>query len=179
MPTLAWGRRVSPTFRAKVCDFAPRVGLDPCGLMACMAFETGRTFSPSIRNGAGSGAVGLIQFMPQVAAMLGTSTAALAGMSAERQLDVVFQYFSQPVFKGKLKTIEDAYMAILWPAAVGKPNETVLFDAADTAHPARYLQNAGLDLDHNGKITKAEAASRVVALLREGRSAPNVYEGAL
>lgn len=35
--------------------------------MACMAFETGETFSPNEPNKADSGAVGLIQFMPKVA----------------------------------------------------------------------------------------------------------------
>lgn len=41
--------------------------------MAAMAFESGETFSPSIKNAAGSGAVGLIQFMPSTAKALGTS----------------------------------------------------------------------------------------------------------
>lgn len=178
MALLAWGSRVSPAFRASVCDFSSRIGLNPSIPMACMAFESGRTFSPSIRNGAGSGAVGLIQFMPQTAAMLGTSTADLALMTAERQLYVVFQYFGQPMFKGKLKTLEDTYMSILWPTAVGEPNETVVFDRADPDHPARYVQNAGLDFNHDGKITKAEAAARVVAMLQEGLKPGNVYEGA-
>ena len=38
--------------------------------MAVMSFETGGTFDPGIRNAAGSGATGLIQFMPSTAAGL-------------------------------------------------------------------------------------------------------------
>jgi hypothetical protein len=64
MPTLSWGRKVSERFRARVYDIGHGLGLDPSDLMACMAWESGETFSPAVRNAAGSGAVGLIQFMP-------------------------------------------------------------------------------------------------------------------
>jgi hypothetical protein len=56
--------------------------------MAAMAFETGETFSPSIKNKA-SGATGLIQFMRSTAKGSGTTTAALAEMTAVDQLDFV------------------------------------------------------------------------------------------
>jgi soluble lytic murein transglycosylase-like protein len=36
--------------------------------MACMAWESGRSFRPDVKNMAGSGATGLIQFMPTTAA---------------------------------------------------------------------------------------------------------------
>ena len=65
---LAWGAKVSAAFRNKVRAIASELGTDPNFLMAAMAFETGRSFSPSQRNQAGSGAVGLIQFMPRTAA---------------------------------------------------------------------------------------------------------------
>jgi hypothetical protein len=127
-----------------------------------MAFESGETFSPSVRNAAGSGATGLIQFMPSIATMLGTTTAALARMTAERQLDYVARYFEP--YKGRLRTIEDVYMAILWPAAIGKPLDHVLFAA-----PRRtYQQNRGLDRDRDGAVTKREAAAAVTAKLAKG-----------
>jgi len=131
-----------------------------------MAFETGRSFSPAVRNAAGSGAVGLIQFMPATAQALGTTTAQLAAMSAVKQLDYVERYFQPRA--GKLKTLEDVYMAILWPAAIGKPEGFVLFDRADPVYPKRYVQNAGLDFNKDGQITKAEAAARVRRTLQEG-----------
>lgn len=171
---IAWSQKVLPEFISVVKELSQALHIDPSWLMACMAFESGLTFSPSIRNGAGSGAVGLIQFMPQTAAALGTTTEELASLTAEQQLEYVGLYFDS--WSNKLHTLEDVYMAILWPGAVGKPNEYVLFNKADTLHPKRYVQNAGLDLDKDGIITKAEATNRVVHLLEEGMLPWNVRE---
>ena len=166
---LAWGARVSQAFRDQVRTIASNLGCDPDHLMASMAFETGETFSPSIRNGAGSGATGLIQFMPSTAQALGTTTTDLAAMSAEQQLAYVEKYFAP--FKGRLATLEDVYMAILWPRAVGQPNSFVLFTRSGNAKI--YQQNAGLDRDGDGNVTKQEAASVVTAKLAKGRQATN------
>jgi len=168
---LAWGKKVSKPFRDRLSEIAVNLQVDPDFLMACMAFETGRTFSPSTKNAAGSGAVGLIQFMPSTAQALGTTTQQLAAMSAVRQLDYVEKYFWSR--RGKLKSIEDVYMAILWPAAIGKPLSYVLFDRADPEHPKRYVQNAGLDFDRDGVITKQEAAAKVRRQLELGRLPEN------
>jgi hypothetical protein len=128
----------------------------------CMAFESGETFSPSKRNAAHSGAVGLIQFMPPTAFGLGTSTAALASMTPEQQLQYVERFLAP--HSGHLRTLEDLYMAILWPSGIGKPTTYVLF----TRPSVQYQQNAGLDHDHDGKITKFEAAASVRAELTKG-----------
>lgn len=174
MKPLAWGAKVSPTFRTIVTDWCNRLGIDePSWLMACMAFETGRTFSPSVRNAAGSGAVGLIQFMPSTAAMLGTDTTKLADMTAEQQLVYVGRYFE--TFAHRLDNLGDVYGAILWPAMIGKTYNTVVFDQADPNHPKLYLQNRGLDFDHDGKITKGEIVSRVQSVLDRGLQPPNVF----
>jgi hypothetical protein len=93
-------------------------------------------------------------------------------MSAVKQLDYVEQYFGWT--RGKLKTLEDVYMAILWPSAIGKPLNYVLFDKNDPAHPKRYIQNAGLDFNKDGLITKAEAARKVQRRLDEGLLLANV-----
>ncbi len=58
-------------------------------------------------------------------------------------------------------------MAILWPRAVGKPDDYVLFDRAQ--QPTAFRQNSGLDLDRNGKVTKAECAAKLYAMREEGR----------
>lgn len=169
---LAWGRKVSATFRAEVCRIAELLGVDPDWLMACMAFETGRTFSPGVFNSAGSGAVGLIQFMPGTAAALGTTTMALARMGAQSQLQYVLQYFRQSGIP-RWKNLGDLYLTILWPPAVGKPDGYVCFDAADPKHPKRYVQNAGLDYNRDGKVTRGEACARVAAMLAEGLKPEN------
>lgn len=64
---LCWGKKVSAPFRVRIVEIGHNLGVDPDFLMACMAFESGGTFSPSIKNAAGSGAIGLIQFMPSTA----------------------------------------------------------------------------------------------------------------
>ncbi|WBO21990.1 lysozyme family protein [Sphingomonas abietis] len=170
MTPLAWGRKVSPAFRDRVRAIADGLGCSASDLMACMAWETGRTFSPSVRNGAGSGAVGLIQFMPQTAGQLHTTTAKLAAMTAEQQLDYVDLYFRP--YRGRLHNLGDLYCAILWPAGVGKPDSTVLFGKGGD-NPKLYLQNAGLDLDHDGGITRGEVTAKVQALLAQGLLAAN------
>jgi Transglycosylase SLT domain len=171
---LAWGKRVSDEFAARIIRVARGIGADPNHLMACMAFESAHTFSPSIRNAAGSGAVGLIQFMPSTAKALGTTTAELAAMTAEDQLEYVRRYFSPYV--GRLWTLEDCYMAILWPRGIAKPLDYVLFSRGDPVCPARYRQNAGLDKDRDGNVTKFEAASHVRAELERGLQPENAKE---
>ena len=161
---IAWGAKVSAEFRRKVIDLCEWLGADPSHLMAAMAFETGETFSASVRNRA-SGATGLIQFMPSTARSLGTTTDKLAAMTAEDQLDYVRKYFAP--YRNKMTTLSDVYMAILWPAAVGKPEAAVLF-----RRPSRqYDQNSGLDTNRDGEVTKGEAASKVQNKLARGLDA--------
>lgn len=168
---IAWGAKVSSEFRAAVRRIGARLGVNPDYLMACMAFETGRTFDPTVRNAAGSGAIGLIQFMPATAAALGTSTEALAAMSGPQQLIFVEAYFRP--WKARLRTLSDVYMAILWPGAIGKAEGFVLFRKDDKSVPKRYLQNAGLDFNRDGFVTKLEAADGPARLLKMGLRSEN------
>lgn len=158
---LAFGAKVSAEFRRRVLRMALHVGVDPSWLMAIMAFETGRTFSPSKRN-ALSGATGLIQFIPSTAIDLNTTTDALAAMTDVEQLDYVERYFSR--YAGRMQTLASAYMAVLWPRAVSEPDSAVIFEAPSKA----YAQNRALDTNNDGKITKAEAAAFVARALAEG-----------
>lgn len=155
---ISWGSKVSPSFRAKVIDISARLGVDPDHLMNCMAFESAETFRSDIKNAAGSGALGLIQFMPSTAKGLGTSTDQLAAMTPESQLDYVEKYFEP--YSGKLKNLGDVYMAILWPAGVGKSDDWVLWNQQD--RPTTYRQNAGLDVNKDGVITRGEAIKKVM-----------------
>lgn len=164
---LAWGAKVSPMFRDRVRWIAATLDLNADDLMACMAWESGRSFSPAVRNMAGSGATGLIQFMPSTARGLGTTTDRLAALTAEDQLNFVYKYFRP--WKGKLKTLSDIYMAILWPKAVGKPDDYALFTGG-----IAYRQNAGLDLNRDGRVTKAECSAKLYAMRAEGARPQNL-----
>lgn len=125
-------------------------------LLACMAFETGRRFDPALRNSIG--ATGLIQFIRPTAISLGTTTDELAGMSRVEQMIWVEKYFKKgPVAKVANPQLEDLYMQILWPAAVGKDLDYVLFKEPTKA----YEQNKGLDKEKKGYVTKKDAASKV------------------
>lgn len=171
---LAWGNKVSPEFRAEVTGICGRLSIvDPSWLMACMAWETGSSFNPSIKNAAGSGAVGLIQFMPATASALGTTTELLAKMTAIDQLTYVEKFFHP--WAGKLKSLADVYGAILWPSMIGKPDDYVVFNSTDLHHPKLYIQNAGLDLNHDGKITKHEIVAKVEGVLSQGLLAMNRF----
>lgn len=164
-----WSSKVTPDFVASVQWIADELQMPEDGvnmLMACMAWESGRTFSPSVKNAAGSGATGLIQFMPATAVALGTTTKALAKMTAVQQLNYVYKYFAG--YKGRLKNLGDVYMAILWPAGVGKSDDYILWNQ-DTK-PTTYRQNSGLDVNKDGRITRAECLVKIVQLYEEGKN---------
>lgn len=162
---LPWGSKVSTDFKQRVREICTGLDLNPSHLMNCMAFETGETFRADIRNAAGSGATGLIQFMPFTAKALGYTTDELADMTPEQQLSVVYKYFYP--FRGSLTTLEDVYMAILYPAAVGKPRNFRLFLGGTIA----YRQNSGLDVDRDNDVEKWEAARMIYGKVRRGNIA--------
>ena len=173
-PPLSWGARVSREFRDRVRWIGRELDVDPNHLMDCMAWESAESFRPDIKNMAGSGATGLIQFMPKTAISLGTTVEDLAAMSAEDQLNFVFKYFRP--FKGRLRTLGDVYMAILWPAGVGKPDNWTLWDRA--SRPTTYRQNMGLDVDRDGSITRGECLVKIREKSSRGRAAGNFWAGA-
>lgn len=159
MTKLAWGALVSPAFRKRVLVMASRDGYDPSHVMAVMYFESKLKASAINRL---SGASGLIQFMPSTALDLNTTIEDIRNMTELEQLDYVDRYFHR--YSGKLKTLSDTYMAVLWPRAVGKPEDYVLFEKGSKA----YEQNKALDLDNDGKITKSEATHFVELSLEKG-----------
>jgi hypothetical protein len=152
----------SSTFDSKVKDVAKSVGADPEHLMKVMKFETGGTLDSKTKN-PGSSATGLIQFTGKTAqALTGADTKAaalkiLSDMTPTQQLDYVQKYLKP--FKGKINNVEDLYMAVLYPKAIGKGSEYALFKKGTEA----YFKNKGLDLNKDGVITKIEAAQRMQA----------------
>lgn len=165
---LVWGAKVSQVFKERVIWIADALDMPEQGadwLMACMAWESAESFSADIKNQAGSGATGLIQFMPKTAIALGATVEKLARMTAEDQLNYVYKYFAPQ--KGRLNNLSDVYMTILWPLGVGKPETYVLWNRA--TKPTTYRQNAGLDLNRNGQVTKGEAAAKVYEKLARGK----------
>lgn len=163
---LIWGARVSEAFRAKVVSIAKNLSVDPNWLMAVMGFETGYTFSPAARN-PGSSATGLIQFLQASAVGLGTTTARLARMTAVEQLDYVEKYYKS-VAAGRVRNLGDAYLAVLFPPGVGRPDTYVMWQRDSGPYQREYAANSGLDRDKKGYITRGDAVSVVNESYREG-----------
>lgn len=164
---VAGNPNVTPEFIREVEAMAGRLGTRPEFIMATMSFETGGTFSPSVKNPTSS-ATGLIQFLDSTARGLGTSTGELSRMSSVEQLKYVEKYF-QP-FTGRLGTLEAVYTSVLSGSPKPDPN-TTLFSAGSNA----YSSNRGLDLNGDGRITAGEATSKVRARISgelDGTPAP-------
>ena len=105
--------------------------------MAVMAFESERTFSPSITNRAGSGAVGLLQFMPQTCASLGVTTDEMAAMTAEAQLGYVKAYLEP--WAGRLRIGRSADPTTLTEMRQGRAT-SMLRDASSVQFSASIME---------------------------------------
>jgi hypothetical protein len=166
--TIAWGNAVSAAFKAKAIAIAADLQIDPDWLMAIMNFESGGTFSSDIQNRGGSHFYGLIQAgAPVITGMFGLSVKEYRDLDPVDQLDYVKQYFEP--YAGRMHTLSDAYMVVLWPRAVGKAETFVLFQDPKKA----YQQNKGLDADKDKKVTKAEATAAVQKSLTDGQNVKN------
>lgn len=137
-------------FEQKVKQISAQLGIHPDWLMLVMFIESRlnhRAVNPL------TAATGLIQFMPSTAAMYGISTAALQSMSNVQQLDYVYKYLS--VYRGKMKSFVDTYLAVFFPAAMGKPDGYVIQSKNLSAEQVARV-NRIYDLNQDGKITIAE-----------------------
>jgi hypothetical protein len=79
-----------------------------------------------------SGATGLIQFMPQTAENLGTTTDELKAMPVEDQVRLVVKYFENAGITAESQP-DDYALAVAAPAFVGKPDETVVYPKGSKA----------------------------------------------
>ncbi len=141
------------------------LGISNSDLLTAISFETVGTFNPSIKN-PGSSATGLIQFIEKTAKGLGTSTAELAKMNNVEQMEYVKRYLEP--YKGRMKNLGDVYMAIHWPAGVGKDDSYVMYRDGSK----EYTANRNLDVSGDGTVTRGEALQRVRQMTSGGRGAP-------
>ncbi len=152
-------------FLTKVQQISSELNIDPLHLLAVMRFETGGSFDPTIKNQAGSGAVGLIQFLPSTAQDLGTTTNALTRMNRLQQLDYVKKYFvkTNTVF-GPIRpnNLGDVAMAVFYPLAIGRNEGFVVLKEGDNG----FETNKGLDINNDKKITRWEYIQPVVKASR-------------
>lgn len=140
----------SRKFLHKVIEVSERLGIDSSWLLDVMKFESG--LDPQAVN-PNTGATGLIQFMPATARDLGTTVDALYSMDAVRQMEYVYKYL-QP-YSGKMQSLTDTYLAVFFPAAIGKPRSWVLQSGSQSA-ALIARNNPVFDTNHDNKITVGE-----------------------
>jgi len=133
-------------FASAVFMYSAKLGILPEWLMTAMHFESRLNSKAKNPN---SSATGLIQFMDATARSLGTSTAALYQMPAVDQLYYVYKYL-QP-YAGKLKSLGDVYLAIFYPAAIGKASNYILPVNEKTVQINRVL-----DKNQDNKLSRGE-----------------------
>lgn len=140
---------------------AKEIGVPVDWLATIISFESAGSFSPSKLNAAGSGAFGLIQFLPSTAANMlgGTKTDAAArgrSMSFDEQLTrMVVPYFKS--FATKFNSLQDLYLAVFYPRAMNKPDTFVIGSTPSQT----YELNAGLDKSRKGYITRADVTHAI------------------
>lgn len=141
--------RMTGPFLSRVDKIAESLSIPSEWLLAVMSFES--RLDPSAVN-PDSHATGLIQFTPNTAKWLGTSVAELRNMSSEEQLGYVGEYLMRSANGRKINSVGDLYLLIFKPAAFGAAPDAPLYRAGS----AEYSQNAGLDKERNGYITRRD-----------------------
>jgi hypothetical protein len=147
-----------------ICDI---LGINPNWLMMVMYTESrlnaqavnaqpGDPSDPSKR--ADLRATGLIQFMPDTAVNVGTTTRSLYGMSNVDQLSYVYKYFKP--WTGKIKNYFDLYFVTFFPLAIGKPNDYVL-KTSNLSAAMIAKQNPFFDVNKDGQLTVGEIKQRM------------------
>ena len=145
-------------FTNKVIEISQRLQINPNWLMAVMDLETGSTFNPAITNKLGY--TGLIQFGDAAAKDIGTSTNHLRGLNGVDQLDYVEKYLNR--YKGKMNSLEDTYLAVFFPAAIGKPQGWVL--QTSRLSPERIAKwNPLFDVNKDNSIQVWEIKQKLIS----------------
>ena len=146
----------SDRFEEKVKAIAAMLRVAPEWLMAIMYSES--KFQSSVYNYKGSGAVGLIQFMPTTAREMNTTAEALSRLHPVDQLDYVYRYLQTVRERyGDFDSLTDLYLAVLYPKALGQDYCYTLYDSPTQA----YKQNSGLDEDKDGRVTVSDIDKRM------------------
>jgi hypothetical protein len=131
---------IDQDFAASIESLGNDLGVDPMYLANTLYAES--RLDPSVKNMAGSGATGLIQFMPTTASNLGTTTDELSRMTSVEQMEYVRRYFSADnLGAGRLRDLQNdpsqhnVNMAVFLPSMIGKP--------VDTQIPQKYWRQNG------------------------------------
>lgn len=143
--TILFENKVSPEFVSKVKDISYKLGIDENWLQFVMDYESG--LNPLAVN-SGSGATGLIQFLPSTAVGLGTTTADLLNMNGVSQLDYVYDYLK--TYKGDMDSVYTTYLSVFYPAALNQPDTYVFPSDVVSSNPSFFKHGNTLAAFKNG-----------------------------
>lgn len=135
-----------------VVALGAEIGADPAWIANVIQFES--SWNPRAVNPR-SGASGLIQFMPATATALGTTVQAIRQMTAAQQWPFVRAYFAR--FRGRLNSQADVFMAVFYPAAIGKGPGYTFSQRVQKANPG--IRTAG---DYTAKALRRARLSASV-----------------
>lgn len=142
--------------RATFVSTIAGAGYDPVGVASVVELESAQSWDPAIRGPkvfsmAPGYPVGLIQFSPDTARSMGTSTAELENMSFAQQVKWLPAYYAKFGGPSAFQDPGDYYLAG-WGTAPNSPNDKVLATAGSVA----YEKNKGLDVNQDGTITAGD-----------------------
>jgi hypothetical protein len=139
------------SFEEKVSKVSRQLNIPPEWLMAVMHSES--RFDASVSNHKGSGATGLIQFMPGTVKDYDVTIKQLRNMNHVQQLDFVYEYLNDKQKRYRdFENLTDLYLAILYPQALSEDYCYTLYGSPSQA----YQQNSGLDQDRDGRVTVSD-----------------------
>lgn len=193
---LAFGKDVSPEFRARIVEVGQNVQINPSYLMTVMYKESGikshihiipvgrdangnviykRSEHIPIEEGTIGG--GLIGFMRKTAIGLGTDLGTLLALDGVDQLDYVEKFFYNHRKSGVIgpnPSLWQLYMSNFLPAYADHADEPNFVVAAKDSQNKKsrniYEHNPNADRNKDRKITVAEAMAGIDAILKKGLS---------
>lgn len=171
---IRWGAGMSKDFLLSVVWIEEQLGISADKQMTCMKQES--NLKATAKNPYSSGR-GLIQFMDATVAPWGLTSTKQLPNDPVKQLSFVYKYFNAYRLRGfhvSQWTLNDVYMSILWPAAIGKPDDYMVFVNDLSRLKDAYDVNRGLDVNKDGHVTKTEACARLNRLYVEGGKDENL-----
>ncbi|MDP3989598.1 MAG: hypothetical protein Q8Q01_00135 [archaeon] len=157
--------KVDQNFLSSLEGMCNRLNMNCMAVLSVMHYETGGSFSPSIKN-PGSSATGLIQFMGSTAKGLGTTTKKLSEMTQTEQLEYVEKYFN--LIKDNFDEVnymdpKNVALAVFYPSAIGKGDNHIIAEEGRSKLDDRILK-ANKDHNGDGKITAKEYTGKALSM---------------
>ena len=149
-------------------NIARKHNVEPQWLFAVGILESG--LQPNVKNHAGSSAVGVLQFTQKtidnlnhnrdLVSQVGHLTRSkILQMSLIEQAPIVDAYLSGVLQGRPVNNATDLYLSVLWPRAMGRDDNYVLFSKHENSKAFR--QNNSFETNGDGAVTVGEVSRKV------------------